>query len=163
MMRFMKRIRLFPGIRLNLGKRGASVSVGPRGLTTTLGSSGIRQTVGGPGTGLSWSRKIKVAETEGAAVKRLIERGAPLIMDAAATEGRLQEAFEENVRDARAAILRAGGERMLNLIDSIDANTSEDVSRGDIESAFVGVAADWIKAHVIFRADSHQGEGRIPE
>lgn len=52
---FRKSIRLAPGLRINLGKRGASVTVGKRGLTTTFGSSGTRTTVGLPGTGISYT------------------------------------------------------------------------------------------------------------
>ena len=50
--RFWRRIRLFPGITLNLSKRGASVSVGPRGAKLTVGRTGVRTTVGMPGTGM---------------------------------------------------------------------------------------------------------------
>ena len=55
--RFQRRIRIAPGIRVNLGKRGASLSVGPRGLSTTVGTRGVRRTVSLPGTGMSWSVK----------------------------------------------------------------------------------------------------------
>jgi hypothetical protein len=55
--RFRRSVRLLPGIRLYLGKRGASVSLGGRGLTHTIGSRGSRTTIGLPGTGLSYSHK----------------------------------------------------------------------------------------------------------
>ena len=50
--RFWRRIRLFPGVKINLSKKGASLSVGPRGAKVTLGRKGVRATVGLPGTGL---------------------------------------------------------------------------------------------------------------
>lgn len=53
--RFRQSIRLFPGFRLNLSKRGASVSMGGRGFTTNVSSRGVRNTVSLPGTGLSYS------------------------------------------------------------------------------------------------------------
>lgn len=53
--RFRKSIKLAPGLRLNLGKNGASVSAGPRGATMNFSSKGVRSTVGIPGTGLSYS------------------------------------------------------------------------------------------------------------
>ncbi len=51
-LRFFRRIRIAPGISLNLSKGGGSVSLGPRGAKVTVGRKGVRQTVGLPGTGL---------------------------------------------------------------------------------------------------------------
>jgi hypothetical protein len=56
--RFRKTLRVAPGIRVNIGKRSASLSVGGRGPTINLGSQGIRGTVGVPGTGLSYTDYI---------------------------------------------------------------------------------------------------------
>lgn len=53
--RFRRRIKLLPGIRVNVSKTGASISAGPRGLTTNISRRGIRNTVGIPGTGLSYT------------------------------------------------------------------------------------------------------------
>ena len=53
--RFRRSIRILPGVRVNLGKRGASVSVGVRGAHVTVGPTGVRQTVGLPGTGMSYT------------------------------------------------------------------------------------------------------------
>ena len=61
--RFRKSLRLLPGLRLNLSKRGASsLSIGGKGLTVNLGKKGSRTTVGIPGTGLSYSTYEKNAE-----------------------------------------------------------------------------------------------------
>ena len=54
-LRFFKRIRLLPGVSLNLSKSGASLSFGPRGAKVTVGPRGIRKTVGLPGTGISYT------------------------------------------------------------------------------------------------------------
>ena len=53
--RFRRRIKLLPGIRLNVSKTGASISAGPRGLTTNISKRGIRNTASLPGTGLSYT------------------------------------------------------------------------------------------------------------
>lgn len=53
--RFRRSIRLLPGLRLNLGKRGVSVSAGIRGAHITVGQEGTRTTVGIPGTGVSYT------------------------------------------------------------------------------------------------------------
>lgn len=52
-LRFRRSIKIVPGVRVNLGKKGASVSVGRRGANVTVGKTGVRTTVGLPGTGLS--------------------------------------------------------------------------------------------------------------
>ena len=50
---FRRRIRLIPGVRLNVSKSGLSASVGIRGASVTLGGRGGTYTnVGIPGTGL---------------------------------------------------------------------------------------------------------------
>lgn len=51
--RFQKRIKLLPGVALNLSKKGISTSLGPRGAKVTLGHGQTRVTTGIPGTGLS--------------------------------------------------------------------------------------------------------------
>ena len=58
-LRFWRRVKVLPGVTINLGKRGASVSLGPRGAKTTFGRSGVRQTVGLPGTGLFVTRQLR--------------------------------------------------------------------------------------------------------
>src|SRR6476659_1954884 len=51
-LRFSKRIRIAPGLTLNLSKSGISASVGVTGAKITIGPRGVRRTVGIPGTGL---------------------------------------------------------------------------------------------------------------
>lgn len=53
--RFRRTLKIAPGIRLNLGKKGISTSIGPRGAKITLGKDGVRTTVGLPGSGLSYT------------------------------------------------------------------------------------------------------------
>lgn len=48
--RFFRRVRLAPGLTLNLSKRSGSLSFGPRGAKVTAGTSGVRRTVSLPGT-----------------------------------------------------------------------------------------------------------------
>lgn len=66
--RFFRRIRLAPGITLNLSRSGASVSLGPRGARLTLGGrTGARLTFGLPGTGLSYTTTLGTGPTGGRA------------------------------------------------------------------------------------------------
>jgi tetratricopeptide (TPR) repeat protein len=54
-LRVRRSIRIAPGIRLNVGKRGISTSVGVRGFHETVHISGARRmSIGIPGTGLSY-------------------------------------------------------------------------------------------------------------
>lgn len=57
--RLSKSLTIFPGVRLNFGKRGlSSLSIGKRGMTLNVGKQGPRATVGIPGTGLSYSTDL---------------------------------------------------------------------------------------------------------
>lgn len=54
--RFRKRIRIAPGINLNIGKNGiTSATIGKRGASLNIGKKGTKATLGLPGTGLSWT------------------------------------------------------------------------------------------------------------
>ena len=53
---FRKSLKIAPGVRLNITKKGvSSVSLGGKGARVNLGKKGTRTTVGLPGTGLSYS------------------------------------------------------------------------------------------------------------
>jgi tetratricopeptide (TPR) repeat protein len=58
-MRFRKSIKLAPGVRLNVGKKGVGVSAGVRGARISANTSG-RRTVSAsiPGTGLGYQRSL---------------------------------------------------------------------------------------------------------
>jgi Protein of unknown function (DUF4236) len=59
--RFWRRVRIIPGMRVNLSKSGASLSVGRRGAWITVGPRGRRATLGLPGTGLRWTEHYPTA------------------------------------------------------------------------------------------------------
>ena len=56
--RFWRRMKIAPGLTLNLSKRGLSVSAGRRGAKLTTGTHGERATFGIPGTGLFYTKKL---------------------------------------------------------------------------------------------------------
>jgi hypothetical protein len=60
--RFRKRIKIAPGISLNLSKSGVSTSLGGKGFTINIGRGKTRTTVGLPGTGLSYSTTRRLDE-----------------------------------------------------------------------------------------------------
>jgi hypothetical protein len=54
-LRFQRRIRVFPGLRLNLSRSGVGFSVGGRGAHVGITARGQTYTsIGLPGSGLSW-------------------------------------------------------------------------------------------------------------
>ena len=53
--RFRRSVKLFPGVRWNIGKKSTSLSFGGRGAHYTVGTAGRRTTVGIPGTGISYT------------------------------------------------------------------------------------------------------------
>ena len=57
--RFRKRIRIAPGIYINIGKKGISGTIKGKGFSVNTGRRGASGTVGIPGTGLSWGGKLK--------------------------------------------------------------------------------------------------------
>lgn len=52
--RFRRSVRVAPGLRINLGKKKASLSIGSRGATINVSDRGVKTTVGVPGTGMSY-------------------------------------------------------------------------------------------------------------
>jgi hypothetical protein len=60
-LRFYRRLRVLPGMTVNLSKRGASVSLGERGARVTLNTRGeVTETVGLPGTGVFYTQRQKL-------------------------------------------------------------------------------------------------------
>jgi len=55
--KFRKRIKLAPGLWINLRKGFPSLSIGKPGLTTNVGQRGVRTTVGIPGSGFSYTTR----------------------------------------------------------------------------------------------------------
>ncbi len=54
---FRKRVRIAPGLSLNLSKRGAGVSAGRRGASVSRGATGRKQVSLG-WKGLFWRKRI---------------------------------------------------------------------------------------------------------
>ncbi len=70
--RFYRRLRVFPGLSVNLSKSGPSLSVGVRGAHVTVGKRGFTRTVGLPDSGVFWTSRtgyhtgVHTAHREGA-------------------------------------------------------------------------------------------------
>ncbi|MDR1884623.1 MAG: DUF4236 domain-containing protein [Prevotella sp.] len=55
---YRKRIKIIPGVHLNLGKNGVSTTIGVRGASITFGTGGTYINTGIPGTGIYNRQKI---------------------------------------------------------------------------------------------------------
>ncbi len=56
--RFRKSVKLFPGVKINLGKTGVTTTIGGPGASINVGKRGTRGTIGIPGTGISYSESL---------------------------------------------------------------------------------------------------------
>ena len=57
-LRVWRRVRIAPGLTVNVSRRGASLSAGGRGHWLTAGRRGLRGTVGIPGTGIWYTTRL---------------------------------------------------------------------------------------------------------
>ena len=62
---FRKSIKIAPGFKINIGKRGTSMTMGPKGAKVTFGSNGTYVSSGLPGTGIFYRKKISSTNNEG--------------------------------------------------------------------------------------------------
>lgn len=60
---FRKRIKILPGVHMNVSKTGTSWSVGPRGAKVNIGKRGTYVTTGIPGTGIYSRTKVSSNST----------------------------------------------------------------------------------------------------
>ena len=63
-LRFQKRIKILPGLRLNVSKTGISWTVGTRGASVTARDGKLTGNVGLPGTGLSYRKRLDSPDSE---------------------------------------------------------------------------------------------------
>jgi tetratricopeptide (TPR) repeat protein len=78
--RFFRRVRIAPGLTVNLSKSGPSLSVGGRGGHVTFGGArGRRTTVGLPGTGLYWTTVQGRSRGRGSAIQSGAIRRQPVL------------------------------------------------------------------------------------
>jgi len=57
-LRFRRRVKLLPGIHLNVSRSGISTSLGVRGASLSIGKRGTYLNTGLPGTGISWRGRL---------------------------------------------------------------------------------------------------------
>ena len=67
---FRRRIKVIPGVYINLSKSGISTSVGARGASMTFRSDGVYRNLGVPGTGIYSRKKVGSYGRQGASRQR---------------------------------------------------------------------------------------------
>lgn len=97
-LRFQRRIRVAPGIRLNLSKSGVGISVGPRGASASIGRRGTYTNLGLPGTGLSLRQRVNTSGESSTGSRKARVQPSQKSLQQMLIEGRLQ--FSINVRDS---------------------------------------------------------------
>ena len=56
--RFYRRLKIAPGLSVNLSRSGPSLSLGRRGAHVTIGRKGVTKTIGVPGTGMFFTSRM---------------------------------------------------------------------------------------------------------
>ena len=87
--RFWRRIKIAPGVTLNLSKSGGSLSFGPRGAKYTIGPRGERATFGLPGTGIFYTTTLPRGKSGS---RKNLSRSAP-VTQTIPTKDRLSMGF----------------------------------------------------------------------
>lgn len=123
--RFQKRVKILPGLTLNLSKGGVSVSTGVRGARASIGTKGVRGTLGLPGTGLSYSKTKSWNKMGGKSNSR---SGGKASRAAASDQQKLDVGFFRR-------FLLSGAEK--HLIDGLTAILEENLEKavGELEQA----------------------------
>lgn len=57
-LRFSRRVKIMPGVRLNVGLKGTSLSAGRGGASINVGKRGVHANLGIPGTGIGYRKRV---------------------------------------------------------------------------------------------------------
>lgn len=105
---FRKSIKILPGVKINIGKKGISTSVGVRGAHVTVGKRGTRATVGIPGSGLSVTKKIS-GKSKKAATKQDAQSAPAPKLSTKELQARIQDGDDKKLLYRVIASLFVGG------------------------------------------------------
>jgi len=125
--RFFRRVKIAPGVSVNLSKTGGSLSFGPRGAKVTVGKRGVRRTVGVPGTGMYWTEQAGRGRSRGRARGR--SRTARRSSRAPAANDRLTLGFFERLVTPKREEAFVDGLRALTAGD--EAGALRQLARGE--------------------------------
>jgi len=83
-LRFQRRVKLFPGVRLNFSARGISTTIGVRGASINIGPNGTHLNAGLPGTGISYRERL--SPPQGTPFRPSLAGGQPTFLPGHQTE-----------------------------------------------------------------------------
>ena len=98
MLRLQRRVKIAPGLTLNISKRGLGLSAGPRGAKVSIGPRGARETIGIPGTGMRYEVRQDRRKTPARPGAQRTTRATPApapVAPPAASIGFLEKAFKQ--------------------------------------------------------------------
>jgi len=108
--RYRKRIKIIPGVHLNLSRSGITTSVGVRGASVTLGKNGSYLNTGIPGTGIYQRQKLSGSNFNKPSTLNLTPHeinGSEI--DIVSSD--IQEITSQDMQGIKKAIIMAGNQR----------------------------------------------------
>jgi hypothetical protein len=158
---YRKRIKIIPGVHLNLSKRGISTNIGVRGANVTIGSSGSHLNISLPGTGISSRTRLS---TESANHNSAPNPGnAHGAGDENIFSADIQEITSQNMQGVKEAILLSQSQRKELGTDLNKIKASLVGTRLELAASYVFLYGlikkglrDRIKADLITKKDAIQ-------
>jgi hypothetical protein len=147
-LRFRQRVKICPGLYINIGLGGLSVTAGVRGASMTLGQKGAYLNAGIPGTGVSFRQKIDTSPH----LPLRVPDNAPQ----PSSEGEIHSADVESITsvefaDAKEMLLKTYAEQRRLRTEITSQETSvmlSKVLRGIAFVLLIGFVMKWFKNNV---------------
>lgn len=107
---YRKRIKIIPGVHLNLSRSGISTSIGVRGASVTLGKNGSYLNTGIPGTGIYQRQKLSGGRKDIPDTNSFMHK--PVVYDETQiTSADVHEITSQDMQGIKEAIITAGNQR----------------------------------------------------
>lgn len=133
---YRKRIKIIPGVHLNLSRRGISTSVGVKGASMTFGKSGTFVNTSVPGLGLYNRQKLsdsKNPQTEYEVTQPIIESNDNIF------SADIHEITSQNMQGVKEAIILASQQRQELRKDLLKTQTSIGTSKFKLALSYVSL------------------------
>ncbi|WP_405199363.1 DUF4236 domain-containing protein [Christiangramia sp. LLG6405-1] len=108
--RYRKKIKLIPGVHLNLSKSGINTSIGVRGASITLGKNGTYLNTSIPGTGIYQRQKLS-GSTKNNPGKNGFARSSLVNDETEIVSADVNEITSRDMMEIKEAIIMAGNQR----------------------------------------------------
>lgn len=142
---YRKRIKIIPGVHLNISKSGISTSIGVRGASMNFSSNGTYLNTGIPGTGLYNRRKI-AGKNEAPIPDHKNEQPTALADNIFSAD--IQEITSQDMQGVKEAIITAHNQRKELISDSRKIKASLNASRLNLAVSY------WLIYGILIRSVS---------